>query len=525
LTVSNGQIFNVASADDLAPYTNVVVQSGGTLNVTGTSDPLAGRTVTIAGRGTTGTNEALFFNSSGNWTNGGSIRIDGSAGIHLGNASRTIATTSQVAEVSPGASLWLTAGHTNVALDFRAAANFTGGLTVSGAVFFAQTANALRGGDLVITNRGGFRVSAANQALPGDLILHSGRVWNSATSVRTIRANAFLVHEGAIGTLTNTGRLILADNTNVATPLIKSGAGTLTLRAQGTYTGGTDIRGGTVIFASDSVGGDDLLPTDGAVSISNGATLNFSNFSQTVAGLTGAGTVIGTGGTLTVAPAGTNDVFGGILTGTLGLTKAGPNTLTLTGTNTSTGQVTLADGTLILDGVVPGAVTVGPNTTLSGSGVIGGPTTIRGTHRPGNGPGLPRFDNGLTYEEATVEWELSANSTAGRGTAHSGIDVGGGVLDFATVTTLALRFTGAVDWDDAFWDQEHTGTSGWRVFQAGEAINRPDNLRLQTMWRDSRGRELVRGRGVFTLHHDPVSHAIYLNYRRPSGGGTSVGFR
>jgi autotransporter-associated beta strand protein len=307
--------------------------------------------------------------------------------------------------------------------------------------------------------------------------------------------------------------------------LVKSGAGTVVFGARGTYTGGTDIQAGTLRLVASSDGGNNRLPTAGSVAISNGATLDLTTFNQTLAGLTGMGTVVGAGGTLTVSPAVTSDVFGGTFAGTLNLTKAGPNTLTLTGTSTSTGQITLADGTLILDGAVPGAVTVGTNATLSGSGVIGGLTTIRGTHRPGNGPGLPRFDNGLTYEEATVEWELSANSTGGRGTAHCGIDVNGGALDFATTTTLFLRFTGAVDWDDAFWDQEHTGASGWRIFQAAEAINRPDNLRLQTIWLDSRGRELVRGRGVFTLHHDPVSHAIYLNYRRPSGGGTSVGFR
>ena len=221
---------------------------------------------------------------------------------------------------------------------------------------------------------------------------------------------------------------------------------------------------------------------------------------------------------------GVTATIGSVLAGSNGLSKAGNGTLVLTGTNTYSGGTTLREGTLVVNGIVNGAMTVEAGGTLSGTGTVSGPANIAGTLRPGSGPGTQTFSKSLTVDGATVEWELTENASGDRGTDYVGIEVAS-ILDFAAPTTLVVQFKGTVDWDDEFWDAERTGTGGWRIIQAGAPILRPENLRLEVVPIDSRGGTLVRGRGEFTLHHDAVSHAFYLQYRRPAGPGTSLGIR
>ena len=93
--------------------------------------------------------------------------------------------------------------------------------------------------------------------------------------------------------------------------LIKAGAGTLVLTGANTYSGGTTITGGTLVGNTTSLQGD----------IANNAALIFDQ---------------ATGGT-----------FGGDVSGSGSLTKAGAGTLTLTGAHTYTGGTTIAGGTLV----------------------------------------------------------------------------------------------------------------------------------------------------------------------------------
>jgi autotransporter-associated beta strand protein len=130
--------------------------------------------------------------------------------------------------------------------------------------------------------------------------------------------------------------------------LIKSGAGTVVFGARGTYTGGTDIQAGTLQLVASSDGGNNRLPTAGSVAISNGATLDLTTLNQTLAGLTGAGTVTGTGGTLTISNASGNSSFGGVLAGSLAVAKSGAGTVTLTGASTFTGALNVQAGLLEL---------------------------------------------------------------------------------------------------------------------------------------------------------------------------------
>jgi hypothetical protein len=119
-----------------------------------------------------------------------------------------------------------------------------------------------------------------------------------------------------------------------------------------------------------------------------GTTFDLNDFSDSLAGLSGAGTISfgpNGGGTLTVGAAGTNTTFSGVLagtgdfvktgTGTLGVTTSGaiPSTVTVTvqggtldlgSTNQTTGPVVVSNGSIAGTGTL----------TASGSGVASGYT-------------------------------------------------------------------------------------------------------------------------------------------------------
>ncbi|MBB4197877.1 hypothetical protein CCR94_11375 [Rhodoblastus sphagnicola] len=129
---------------------------------------------------------------------------------------------------------------------------------------------------------------------------------------------------------------------------VKAGAGVLTLAAAATYTGSTEVAGGTL-----SLGLDGALSTQTRVTVDAGATLDLGGHSLVIAGVSGSGTISGSAssgnGALTVGGDGSSSTFAGLLTdglGRLALTKAGAGTLTLTGDNLYAGTTTISAGVL-----------------------------------------------------------------------------------------------------------------------------------------------------------------------------------
>lgn len=217
---------------------------------------------------------------------------------------------------------------------------------------------------------------------------------------------------------------------------------------------------------------------------------------------------------------GTETTISGSISGSgQGITKQGNGILRLSGTNSYTGATAVQGGTLIVNGSTNSATTVNSGATLGGSGTINGATTISGIHSPGNSPGTQTFTSGLTYNtNAVVLWELIANSTTGRGTNYDAINVTG-TLNFAGTTTIQLDFdyigstaSSTVDWNNEFWDQSYTGTSGWEIFRVAEggSITGFENLQLGGSLLDSNGYALSSEHGVFSLAK--LNNSIYLNY-------------
>ncbi|MFD0895112.1 autotransporter-associated beta strand repeat-containing protein [Luteolibacter ambystomatis] len=106
-------------------------------------------------------------------------------------------------------------------------------------------------------------------------------------------------------------------------------------------------------------GGSVGTVTLGAPITANGLTFNVSGY--TIAGTSpNILTLAGTTPTVTVTNSGESAIISAIIAGTAGLTKAGAGTLTLSGTNTYTGDTTISSGTLEFSGnaLTPGAAAV-----------------------------------------------------------------------------------------------------------------------------------------------------------------------
>lgn len=165
-------------------------------------------------------------------------------------------------------------------------------------------------------------------------------------------------------------------------------AGNATLIANGGTNGGL---GGGINFFGNSDGGTARIEVfgNGFMDISpNGAGVM-------VGSIEGDGNIFLGARTLSVGSNGLSTDFSGVLqdggatAGTGGsLTKIGVGTLTLTGTNTYTGDTNINAGTLIVDGSIASANTyANAGGLLMGTGTIGGNLINSGTVAPGHSPG------------------------------------------------------------------------------------------------------------------------------------------
>jgi len=136
-------------------------------------------------------------------------------------------------------------------------------------------------------------------------------------------------------------------------------------------------------------------------------------------------------------------------------------------------------------------MTIASAAILSGTGTIGGATTISGTHMPGNSPGIQTFTSDLTYAQVgltgpRIFWELAGNTTSNSPLAYDQINVGGN-LNFGAGTELTLAFGGpgsTVDWSNSFWATDEQ----WTIYNVGGTTSGFSNLLLTTAnWIDGRG--------------------------------------
>lgn len=262
-------------------------------------------------------------------------------------------------------------------------------------------------------------------------VLGTGNVQTAITSAPGVT----LENRGTVGrvlnygTFTNTGTAGALENTfegggsssGTLASLTHNGSGTFT--NTGVVTGNTSVRGGTLTLDAGSNLSDagTLSVTDGVVNVNSAETvglLDASGGTVNLAATLTAGALSGdygrivttvTGG-LIVGASNLSTSYFGEITGDGTLTKTGTGALLLGNYSTEfTGAITVADGTLLVNGEVGASVNVNAGATLGGAGYIGGTVTLAdgGILAAGNSPGQLTFGGDLVMDAgALLNFEL-----------------------------------------------------------------------------------------------------------------------
>lgn len=222
-----------------------------------------------------------------------------------------------------------------------------------------------------------------------------------------------------INGLSNTGTTIFSGSIAGASGgignIIKTGANTQVFSGSSTYNGTTTINGGTLRAGVASVANaSGAFGNNSSVTIGNlaGATLDLANYNTQIGSLAGGGAIGGavTLGTATLTTGGKNNStsFGGVISGSGGLTKIGTGTQTLSGTNSYSGATTVNAGAL----------------TVSSTGTLSDATAPLAVSNPNTGAGT------------TVSLNLSSAQTVG--------SLSGAIATPSSLTNLAqINLTGA----------------------------------------------------------------------------------
>lgn len=185
-----------------------------------------------------------------------------------------------------------------------------------------------------------------------------------------------------------------------------------------------------------TLNGAGALSTNTSLQVATGATFSMTgNFASSnnviVAGLTGAGTVTGAAGTLTINKStNTSDVFTGSIQGGIGLTLAASTQLWLAGSNSYTGVTALSGSDTVLNlvdgsglGSAAAGTTVGSGSVLriqgtnnGGSGITVGAEslTISGTGRNSSGGALRSVSGTNTWQgKVTLSGDARIGAASG----------------------------------------------------------------------------------------------------------------
>ena len=369
----NAGTFQIAKSGYVGAINNtsaVTVASGATLQFNGDSGYTQETIGSLAGAGNVtntggavvnliagGDNTSTTFSGTiTNTTNALNVQKTGTGTWTLSGANSytgTTAVNAGILNLQNGSALGSTAGGTTVAsgATLQLQGNITVGneaLTVSGNGATGQTGAVV---NVSGTNSyGGLITLGAATTISSD----SGTL--NLTNTGTITGATFGLTLAGAGN----GTLASAIGTTSGT-LTKNGAGTWTLSGASTYTGTTTINAGTL-----QIGATNALPTNTAVTINSGGTLDVNNQTQTVGSIAGNGAITLGTGMLTAGGNNTSTSFGGTLTGTGTFTKAGTGTLSLTSNISFGGTMVLSGGTLQLSGTT---LTLG-TLNITGNSVI-----------------------------------------------------------------------------------------------------------------------------------------------------------
>lgn len=394
VTLIDGSIVNTGSAASIISSTTYTLENGTISAVLG-GTVVAAIVKNTAGRVTLSGNNTFSGTAATIAVNAGYLNLQHSNA--LGAAASANTTT-----ISTGATLEL---QNNITLPSVKALTINGtGVNRTGAIRNVADSN---------TISANVTLGSTNARINSD---------SGTLTIPTISGNTFNVFFGGAGNTSVTGVIGTTSG-----GLTKNGSGTLTLAGSNTYTGPTTLIDGIVNANSTTAIGNQAATN---ILILDGGTL------QASAGITSISTR-----PVTLASTGTIDTNGnsisiaGTVGGTGGFTKAGSGALTLTGSTTIGGLLTISGGTL----VTPATLTLrGGFINTSGSPLNAGNSNIvlDGTANQS----IDGFiTTGLTTMSKTAGTATFTSDVSGSGLTIDGV---GGTLNMGT--GLTHTFTGAI---------------------------------------------------------------------------------
>ncbi len=462
--------------------------TGGTTVASGATLDLNGQTVgaeplTISGTGLGG-NGALINSSAVTATFGGTITnqtftVGGSGNINLTGSINGTATLTKIGTGTltlsgttdnNGLSLAVDAGTVVLAKTSSHAPNdvhavgfdlpLLGMVISGGTVQLGGT-----GGDQiydsanVTVTSGAFDTNGQNETfatlnLQGTGIGGGGALVNSAFNVSsnlTVTSGTTLTGDTTIGVASANSSLELDNTISGNFGITKIGSGTLVLTGTNTFSGGLTVANGTLqISTINNAGTNGVLGNNTSVTLGSSgqtATLLYQNSSAS----TNMPFVLASGGTgaFFVDTVGANLTLNGTISGT-GTLNAEIGTLTLGGSNTFTGGITISDGDLrlanpgALNSSSPNSVTFTDNFVPTSIGMLslqGNSVTVSGLSTSGSGSIVQDVVQNASATAATLTVSITANiSNTFAGILQDG--TGGGALSLVKAGQGNLILTG-----------------------------------------------------------------------------------
>jgi autotransporter-associated beta strand protein len=448
LALDGANTYTGATYINAGTLTYTVAANGGSAGGLGQSSNAAsnvmmGNGATLQYTGTGGSSDRLFTVNDSSFDGSGSGPID-----YTNTGSLAYGTTNVLLTVT------LTGANTGANTFYPLISNNSNDTTVS----LTKTGAGMWVIPSTETYTGATTISAGTLTLTGTLGSGSGIANQGGGTAIT---NSATFNESATGVITGIGSF-------------NNGSGTSTLAGFNTYTGITNITGGTLIFTNAANGGS---PSSLGQSSSAASNLLLSNGGGPVLEYTGAGGSTdrlftlsdnGVGQTMSINASGSGPIdftnTGSILFGT------GSDTVifVLTGTNTGMNTMTPVLGNNFTAGVslsktgagtwvIPSAETYTGVTTISA-----GTLYLTGTLGSGYGTAI---SNAATFNETTgvVSGTSTFTNTAGfatldgANTYSGGSSITGGILEFGNLTSMPATGTVAVNGGDLAVDIAGTG--------------------------------------------------------------------
>jgi len=465
-TIINGGSVSVTAARNLGEITADVTINGGTLvlasGTLGTNLTATGRVITVGPAGATFHFTANQSFSGSGLAGTGTLTLTGSGIVSFGSNESTfngdiVINNGAVRMNSPQldnvASITVNSGGTYEVND-----DATDTFSLAAGGRFLINGNGLGGnGALRLTDQTG-----STTRFDPRTTINREVVLETTSRIQVANGTA----AGSLSQLTLTG------NVTGAGGLVKTGNGLLILTARdNTYSGSTSIEAGTLRINL----GNDRLPTGTMVTLGAGSSsgvLQLNGYSQTIAGLTTAGTGTANAVTngsatttslLTVNVAAGTQTYAGILGGTgsvnthtnnnLAFIKEGAGTGVLAGSNTHNGETVVKNGVLALghvnalgsggaslsEGLAGTTVLAGATLDLNGQAQVNEIITLSGSGAGGGGALVNNSTTAASLGSGIASLSFSGVSTSGWSAGASiTIDAPGAGTPAAATALLGL---------------------------------------------------------------------------------------